>query len=89
MTSVKKSIINGNKIDVECEFEQSPTLGKVILSIVDNVSSETCKLEMDTNGHTSIYASKSLEINAPSIMIKGNELTEIFKTISASGSNIT
>lgn len=89
MTSVKKSIINGNKIDVECEFEQSPTLGKVILSIVDNVSNETCKLEMDTNGHTSIYASKSLEINAPSITIKGNELTEIFKTISTSGSNIT
>ena len=75
MTSVKKMMINGNKIDVECEFDQSPTLGKVILSIIDNVSKETCKLEMDTNGCMSLTASKALEINAPSVTIKGTSLT--------------
>ena len=89
MTSVKKMMINGNKIDVECEFDQSPTLGKVILSIIDNVSKETCKLEMDTNGRMSLTASKALEINAPSVTIKGTSLTQKFKTITTTATNIT
>ena len=85
--------INGaiQKNDVECINYMLPADGQIEISITDNVEKNSCKILLGSNGIAKITASKEIDIEAPTVNIKGQTMNQTFKTMAlkAQTMNIT
>lgn len=75
--------------NVECKMNQSPTDGSIEISIVNKVSSDECSIKMDKDGNIKIKASKSLEIEAPTISIFGASVSVNASDLTCDAKNTT
>ena len=72
--------INGSQQDynVICEDIISPTDGKITVKILDKMTKLGCLIEMDSKGNLTLSSSTMLTIDAPTVMMKGQMMTQTF-----------
>lgn len=90
--NVKKTINDAVvKNDVECKTFMLPADGTLEISISDNIKHSSCKVLLNSNGVASIESTTSIDISAPIVNIKGQTMTQQFKSITSTAStmNIT
>ena len=68
-----------------------PANGQIEISITDNIKNNSCKIILGSNGIAKITASQEIAIEAPIVNIKGQSMTQTFKTMTlkAQTMNIT
>lgn len=86
--------INGTpkRYDVECKFDQSPTDGKIEMTIKDNMTKANCVFSMDLDGNICISSTKSLTLDVPDVVFRGtsfkaqfNDMTQIAQNMMIKG----
>lgn len=85
-----KKTINGSSQDynVVCEETISPTDGVVTVKITDNVTKMGCTFEMDSKGNLKISATTSISIDAPTVNITGQTMTQTFMSYVATAQTL-
>lgn len=75
-----KKMISGSSQDynVVCESTLSPTDGSVFVKITDKITKMGCTFEMDSDGNLKISATTSISIDAPTVNITGQSMTQTF-----------
>lgn len=74
---------------IECKINQSPTDGLIDIGILNKVTSDECNLTMDEDGNVTIKATKSLTIEAPTIIVKCDSISTTAKDMICSSTNET
>lgn len=69
---------------IECKINQSPTDGLIDIGILNKVTSDECNITMDENGNIVVKATKTLTIDAPTIIVKCDSMTTTAKDIACS-----
>lgn len=83
-------LVNGSQqqYDVICEDTLSPTSGKILVQITDNITKDSCTFQLDAKGNMKISATKSISIDAPVVNLTGTTMTQQFKNLTQTASTI-